>query len=305
MALAGMAPDPCPPGFTDDQRREWLRCRDDPVYFIRTYAWIEDLDTRAWVRFVLWPGQEPVLPEFKSNRRVCILKARQQGFTWIAAADALHEMTFHPIASVLLFSKTDREAKKLAKRLIGMWRRLPDWMRPPGRAGAHTLELDNGCGAEAFPTTGGRSYTGTLAVIDEADYVPDLDELLAAVKPTVDASGRLLLISTTDKGKPTSAFKQIYRAGDAGGYRCLFYPWSIRPGRTPEWYEREKAECQATKGVLDWLWQEYPSTSEEALAANVLDKRIPRSGSRSATSRSRPSTSPNCTTWNSARSPYR
>src|SRR5687767_5232818 len=71
-APAVLAPDPCPPGLTDDQRAEWLKCRDDPAYFIRSYVWIEDLDTRAWVRFVLWPGQEPVVPEFKAHRRVCI-----------------------------------------------------------------------------------------------------------------------------------------------------------------------------------------------------------------------------------------
>jgi hypothetical protein len=265
------------------QRAEWLRCRDDPAHFIRTYCQIE-IDhggSLRWGPFDLWPDQADALGHFKANRRVCALKARQQGFSWLADADALHEMTFKPIASVLIFSKTDREAMKmLGHRLIGMWQRLPDWLRPAvaRRPSSHELEFANGSRAMAMPCNAGQSYTGTLAIIDEADKMERataLDTLLAAVKPTVDAGGRLLLISTAEKSRPTSLFKKIFRAGDAGGYKCLFYPWSMRPTRTREWYDREKAESLATKGSLDMLYQEYPETADEALAPNELSARLP------------------------------
>lgn len=265
--------------LTPDQWSELSRCQREPDYFIRQYVKIEDTVAKDWILFDLWDGQADALSRFRANRRSVTIKARQQGFTWLALADALHEMIFNPIAVVLVFSKTDREAMDaVGHRLAGMYDNLPEWMKLQAVVKSrsnHNLHLSNGSRATAFPTTGGRSYSGTLAIVDEADYVENLDRLLAAVKPTVDAGGRLLLISTTDKAKPESVFKKIYRAGTGGGYEPMFYPWSIRPSRTPEWYAKEKDQCQATHGCLDLLWQEYPTTAEEALAANVLDKRFP------------------------------
>lgn len=272
-----------PQGLTPWQQSEWLRCRDEPAYFIATYCQIEidnETGSLTWGPFVLWPDQIDALKHFKGNKRVAALKARQCGFSWLADADALHEMTFKPIAAVLIFSKTDREAIKMLGRLIGMWQRLPDWLRPGAgkRPSAHELELANGSRAMAMPCNAGQSYTATLAIIDEADKFEranTLDTLLAAVKPTVDAGGRLLLISTAEKSRPVSAFKKLFLAGEAGGYKCLFYPWSMRPSRTQEWYDREKAETLASKGSLDMLYQEYPATVAEAIAPLELSARLP------------------------------
>jgi len=54
---------------------------------------------------------------------------------------------------------------------------------------ARTWALANGSVARAFPTNAGDSYTATLAIVDEADLVPDLDRLMRSVKPTIDAGG--------------------------------------------------------------------------------------------------------------------
>lgn len=280
-----LTPTDTPTSLTPEQVDEWRKCRDEPAYFISTYCQIE-IDngdgSLRWGPFVLWPDQVDLVGHFKRNKRACALKARQCGFSWVADADALHDMTFRPIASVLIFSKTDREAMKMLGRLIGMWSRLPDWLRPAAarRPSAHELELANGSRAMAMPCNAGQSYTGTLAIIDEADKferVNTLDTLLAAVKPTVDAGGRLLLISTSEKTRPTSLFKKIFRAGDEGGYKCVFYPWSARPTRTQEWYDQLIAETLATTGSLDFVHQEYPATVEEALAANEMNCRLPPS----------------------------
>lgn len=208
-----------------------------------------------------------------------VLKARQLGMSWLALGYALWLMIFWPAATVLLFSKRDDEAVHLLDfRLAGMYRRLPPWAQARATLidSKHELRLSSGSAALAFPTTGGRSYTASLAIVDEADFVPNLDALLNAVKPTIDAGGRLILLSTSDKSRPDSAFKRIYRAARAGqtDYAPAFLPWSARPGRTAEWYEAVKAEIQARTGSLDDLWQEYPATDFEALAPRTLDKRL-------------------------------
>jgi hypothetical protein len=123
---------------------------------------------------------------------------------------------------VLLFSRRDDEAVDLLKtRLRGMYDRLPSWLKVRFFAvdNDHEWQLSNGSRVLAFPTTAGDSYTATLAIVDEADLVPDLDRLMRAVKPTIDGGGQMVLLSRADKMKPLSPFKRIYQGGPAGAER--------------------------------------------------------------------------------------
>src|ERR1051326_8800578 len=160
---------------------EMAACYADPFYFIDKYCFIFDSSEGQgqWIRFNLWPEQVKSLDAIDQNKLVCILKARQLGETWLVLCYALWMMIFRPSAEVLLFSKRDEEATELLDhRLKGIYERLPDWMKMKCDTGSlHGWKFPNGSRAKAFPTTGGRSYTATLVIIDEADYVPDLNAL--------------------------------------------------------------------------------------------------------------------------------
>ena len=138
------------------------------------------------------------------------------------------------------------------------------------------MTLCNGSAARAFPTTAGDSYTATLAIVDEADLVPDLDRLMKAVKPTIDGGGWMVLLSKSDKSRPQSSFKRTFRAARAGltDWVSVFLPWWVHPERDRAWYERQRAEIVSRTGSEDELKEQYPETDEEALAARTLDKRI-------------------------------
>jgi hypothetical protein len=198
----------------------------------------------------------------------------------LVLAFALWLLLFHPIATVLLFSRRDDEAVDLlAVRLRGMHKRLPVWLQASGFTtdNDHEWGLASGSRALAFPTTAGDSYTATLVVVDEADLCPDLDRLMRAVKPTIDGGGRMILLSRADKSKPESAFKRIYQGAKNGqsDWRQIFLPWHARPGRDAAWYESQRLDILARTTALDDLHEQYPGTDAEALAPRSLDKRIP------------------------------
>lgn len=251
------------------------------VDFIEAVVQIESPEAGGWIPFTLWDEQRQVARQMQDSRRLVVLKARQLGLTWLALAHALWRMVMHPPATVLLFSLREVEAQELLRRLVEMHARLPRQMqvraaKRGGRQHAKQWRLANGSRAVAFPTSGGRSWTGTLALVDEADYIPDLGHFLNAVKPTIDAGGQLQLISTADKAQPLSVFKRIYRAArrDENGYTAIFLPWSVRPERTQAWYDAVAAEMRAQRGSDDDLQQEYPATEEEALRVRSLAARI-------------------------------
>lgn len=264
---------------TEEGRRniEWVKCSESIDYWIEEYVMIFNATDKDWVPFALWPAQSDTLKKIGQETQSIVLKARQLGLSWLVLCYALHAMIFKPAATILIFSKRDEEAVELLKRVKGVCERLPSWMRPRTDAGAdHNWELSNGSSAKSFPTTGGRSYTGSHVIVDEADFIQDLDALLNAVKPTIDAGGQMIMISTVDKSVPESPFKRIYRSAKRGhtDWRAIFLPWHARPGRTAAWYAAQTADVLARTGALDDLHQEYPATDTEALAPRSLDKRI-------------------------------
>jgi hypothetical protein len=256
------------------------KCGRSPAYFLDTYARIYDATAGDWLPFRLWPDQIQTLHKVHDNRLVVILKARQLGLTWLVLGYALWLMLFRPAATVLLFSRRDDEAVDLLKtRLRGMYDRLPAWLqvRSIPVDNDHEWELSNGSRALAFPTTAGDSYTATLAIVDEADLVPDLDRLMRAVKPTIDGGGRMILLSRPDKAKPLSAFKRIYTSARQGEtqWAPVFLPWHARPDRDATWYASQQQDIFSRTGALDDLHEQYPATDAEALAPRSLDKRLP------------------------------
>lgn len=271
-----------------DQEREIKRCAASALWFITHYVQIEDVQhARGWIPFEPWPAQADVVRALFAHRFFVVLKARQLGMTWLMLAYALWLMLFRPQASILLFSRRDDEARELLRRLKGMFRRLPDWLQDLARDtpesdrvttdNEHVWELGSGSTARAFPSTAGDSYTGTFALVDEADLVPDLDALLASVQPTVEAGGQLVLVSRANKKTPASAFKAIYRAAAAGlnAWAAVFLPWHARPGRDQAWYEGQVRDALSRDSSLDFVWEQYPATAEEALAPRQKDKRLP------------------------------
>lgn len=268
--------------MNDERAKELGKCFASYIYFTNNYVKIYDSVESAWIPFVLWPDQEELLKKIHSNQLTIILKARQLGISWLSLAYALWNVVFRPIAAVSLFSRRDNEALYMLSndRLRGMYNNLPLWMK--GRLAAttdsgHEWILNSGSAVRAFPTSAGDGYVSTLAIVDEADLAPDLNKLMRSVKPTIDNGGKLILLSRTDKSQPESEFKRIYRAAKAGdnGWAHLFIPWNSHPGRDQEWYTRQRKDILSRTGSLDDLYEQYPATDNEALAARELDKRIP------------------------------
>jgi hypothetical protein len=272
-----MTPPPVPPRHAIYREQ----CRRRFVLFTDNYCQVlsETAGPSAdWMPFRLWPAQRDVAQTFEEQRLVVVLKARQLGLTWLALAFGLWHVLLHPVATVLLFSRRDDEAIDLLARLKDMHARLPPWLQAQRVVtdNEHEWALDNNSRVLAFPTTAGDSYTATLAIVDEADLVPDLDALMRAVKPTIDARGRMLLISRANKSEPESSFKRIYRAARAGesDWTPVFLPWSARPDRDAVWHEAQKRDVLARTGSLDDLFEQYPADEAEALAPRSLDKRF-------------------------------
>lgn len=64
--------------FTEDQVQEYIKCKNDPVYFINNYCKIVSLD-HGLIPFTLYPCQVNKINIIHNNRKVILMEGRQQG----------------------------------------------------------------------------------------------------------------------------------------------------------------------------------------------------------------------------------
>ena len=112
-------------------------------------------------------------------------------------------------------------------------------------------------------------------ICDEWEYHDYAKENYAEVKPMIDRGGQLIILSTADKLRSGTKFKEVYNKARAGenNFFKVFLPYNLLDYRTPEWYENLK------KDYAPWEIEcKYPRTEDEALGTiNVLqffDKQV-------------------------------
>lgn len=213
--------------------------------------------------FELWPHLVERATAWGAGSDDIVLKARQLGITWLAAAYARY-VARRRGAKVLVISKGQRDSYAFLDKVRFIDDHLPADLQ-------QSRQVDNegemswlGGGAIlALPATkeAGRGFTGSLVIIDEAAFHPWAAVNYKAYRPTVADGGQLLIVSTAN-GKGGFFYEQWGKAASKlSGYNAVFIPWHSRPDRDAAWYAREKENYQ---GLPAEFQQEYPATPEEA-----------------------------------------
>ena len=207
------------------------------------------------------------MEQLEKNNYVLLFKSRQIGASWSLAAYAAWICCFSESVKVLELSKKEDDAAELLEKTRFIISQHPEWLKlklNPDQQGTIGLPATYSK-IQALPSTkdAGRSTDATLVICDEWEYHPYAEENFAAVKPTIDAGGKLVAVSTVDKLNQDSFPKRIWRGSKAGdnNFKTIFYGWTAVPTRDDAWYKR------ATQGLPDWQREaEYPATEDEALS---------------------------------------
>lgn len=204
------------------------------------------------------------------------LKARQVGATWLVSAYFAWLGIYRAGTDGLLLSKTEDDAVDFLARVRLVAQLLPGHLSQPFSKPPTSLSLtfSNGSRYVAMAATedAGRGHVYSVIGQDEADFHPYLDTNYLAVKPTIDAGGQLIMLSTANKRKMLTLFKALFRGSPDNGWHSLFIPYNARPGRDEVWRERMRREAPATSDLSPELYmeQEYPAMVEEALAPSKV-----------------------------------
>tara|TARA_R110000822_G_scaffold156489_1_gene296303 strand:- start:28 stop:1635 length:1608 start_codon:yes stop_codon:yes gene_type:complete len=222
--------------------QEILKCGKDQEYFVNNFCRIPH-SVHGLVRFDTYDFQDQLLEDLEKHRFNVVLKARQMGISTIVAAHIAWLMIFHKHKNVLILCTKLQTATNLVKKVKEMVKNLPEWMQIAKIIvdNRTSFELSNGSQIKASSTSGdaGRSEALSLLVLDEAAFIPDLDEIWTGIYPTISTGGRCIALSTPNG--VGNWFHTAYVDSESGVN--MFYPtklhWSLHPDRDMKWFEVE------------------------------------------------------------------
>jgi hypothetical protein len=184
------------------QQDEFLRCARSFEYCSSKYFEIRSIEEGA-IKFNMYPFQKRVLHEFESHRFNILRKFRQAGLTTLACAWAVWQCMFRENKQILVISKTDVEAVKAgktAKRILDVLKMDHPWLNPTMAADSkHIMTfLDTRSELEFGGPSRARGQALNLVIIDEAAFIPNMEEIWADMYPTVATGGNVIIVSTVN-----------------------------------------------------------------------------------------------------------
>jgi len=229
--------------FTQENIEEFLKCKEDPVYFALNYIQIVSLD-HGLVPFKMYPFQEKLVKNFHAHRFNICKMPRQTGKSTTVVSYLLHYAIFNDNVNIAILANKASTARDLLGRLQLAYENLPKWMQQGIIAwNKGSMELENGSKIIAASTSASAVRGGSYNIIflDEFAFIPNhiAEEFFASVYPTISSgqSTKVIMVSTPH------GMNHFYRYWhDAERGKNQYIPtevhWSEVPGRDAVWKEQ-------------------------------------------------------------------
>lgn len=234
---------------------ELRRCRTDPVYFAKNYVKIRHPTNKMETPFTLYPFQERVMRDFQTHRFNVILKSRQMGLTELMSTYVLWFCLFQKEKSVLIISRNRVTATELIKRIKYSYKKLPFWMKISKMItnNVFSIEFDNDSRimAEATTSDAGRSWAGSLLVVDEAAFIPGFEETWSSIYPVLSTGGAAIVNSTPNG--IGDQFYNLFTDAPKNGFNPIKLNWDLHPERNQEWFETTKSKMPPKAFAREYL----------------------------------------------------
>jgi hypothetical protein len=196
-----------PPGvelqYTEEQLKEYVKCANDPVYFIQKYVKVKTLD-KGIMPFELYDYQQKFVSAIHKNRFVISKWPRQSGKSTSVIGYICHYITFNQSVSVAILANRLKTAKdELYSKLQLAYENLPHFLQQGVVEWNKTsLKLENGsrviCDATSSSAIRGGSFNFLL--LDEYAFLPShvAEEFYSSTYPTISAgtTTKLVIVST-------------------------------------------------------------------------------------------------------------
>ena len=231
-----------PHKFTKEEIGEYIKCKDDPIYFLENYVKVVHVD-EGLVPFKMYEFQRKLVEAIIENRNVIVKTGRQVGKTTTTVGWLLHYILFNTEKTVGILANKAITAREILSRLQTSYQHLPKFLQQGLREwNKGSMELENGSKVIASSTSSSaiRGFSFSCILLDEFAHVQRhiANEFIRSVYPTISSGKdtKVIIVSTPN------GFNLFYKFwNDAESGNNTFYPfkvhWSNVPGRDDVWYK--------------------------------------------------------------------
>ena len=243
--------------FTKEEVEEYIRCKNDPVYFAKNYVKIVTLD-HGLQPFKLYDFQEKLVKNFHNHRFNICKMPRQTGKSTTCVSFLLHYAVFNDSVNIGILANKASTARELLARLATAYENLPKWMQQGIIAwNKGNIELENGSKILAASTSASavRGMSFNILFLDEFAFVPNhiADSFFASVYPTITSgkSTKVIIVSTPHG---MNHFYRMWHDAEKGKneYIPTDVHWSEVPGRDEAWKEQTIANTSEQQFKIEF-----------------------------------------------------
>lgn len=227
--------------YTQEQILELKRCKEDPVYFISNYCYIQNQD-HGEVKFKLRDYQIRIIENLHNNRLNILLSGRQTGKSETTAAFAYWFASFNSKKNVLVASNSQKGSTDIMDRIKFMYERTPDFLRPGVsfyNRGSIVFDNDSKIWSEATTEKTGRGRSVALVILDELAHVNHKIQqaMWSSILGTISSGSKLSLVVMSTPNGDTDLFAELWRGAvsNTNGFNPIKVDINEVPGRDEEW----------------------------------------------------------------------
>jgi hypothetical protein len=220
--------------FTPEQVQEYIKCANDPVYFVEKYVRIVAVD-KGLVPFEMYDFQKELIEILHDNRFVIGKLPRQVGKTTTVGAYLLHYVLFNQNMNVGILANKQSTAIEILGRLKMAYEYLPKWLQQgiiEWNKGSIILENGSRVLAAATSSSAIRGFSFNCILLDEFAHIPTqiAEEFFTSVYPTITSgqSTKMFIISTPNG---LNMFYYYWKGAinNQNGYKAFEVHWSQVP----------------------------------------------------------------------------
>lgn len=230
--------------FTQEQIEDYIKCANDPNYFIEKYIKIVNLD-KGLVNFKMYSFQKKIVSTIHNNRFTIAKLPRQSGKSTTVVSYILHYALFNPNVNIAILANKQAVARDLLAKIKTAYEYLPKWIQQGvGEWNKGSIILENGSRIIASATSSSAIRGGSfnLILLDEFAFVPPgiAEEFFSSAYPTISSGTQTkVVIISTPKG--LNMYYKLWT--EAQEERNEFVPvevsWMDIPGRDAKWKEQQ------------------------------------------------------------------
>ena len=225
------------------QKDEIRKCILDPIYFIRNYVKIINLD-EGLVLFDMHDYQEEMVNAFHNNRFSIVRIGRQSGKTTTSVGYLLWLSLFTERYSIAITANKKSLAVDILARYQLAYENLPMWLQQGVVIwNKGSVELENGSKLLAASTAASSVRGGSfnLVFMDEFAHVHNnlAEEFFTSTYPVISSGKTTKIISVSTPRGMNLYYKMWMDAiNKKSDYFAVDIHWSRVPGRDEEWKEK-------------------------------------------------------------------